>query len=56
MLDELREDNAIISDSDETSTILGDEKRSVWIAENGSGRLKKANSKGEIKEMSIAFE
>ena len=52
-LEELREDNAIIFYQDETWSTVGDEKRNIWIAEDGSGRLKKSDSKGEVKEMII---
>ncbi|CAF2968883.1 unnamed protein product [Rotaria sp. Silwood2] len=53
ILDELRADNAIIFYQDETWSNAGDEKRSIWIAEGGSGRLKKSDTKGEIEKMII---
>lgn len=53
ILDELRADDAMIFYQDETWSNAGDEKRSIWIAEDGSGRLKKSDTKGEIKEMII---
>jgi hypothetical protein len=55
MLDELRTDNAMIFYRDETWSNAGDEKRSIWRAEDGSGRLKKSDTKDEIKEMIILF-
>lgn len=50
-LDKLRADNALIFYQDETWTNAGDERRSIWIAGDGSGRLKKSDMKGKIKEM-----
>ena len=54
ILDELRADNAIIFYQDETWSNAGDKKRSIWISEDGSGRLKKSDTKGEI-EMMILY-
>ena len=53
MLDELREDNAIIFYQDETWSVVGDEKRNIWIANDGSGRLKKSDTKDKINEIII---
>jgi hypothetical protein len=44
ILDELHADNAMIFYQDETWSSAGDEKRSIWIADNGSGRLKKSDT------------
>ncbi|CAF3239909.1 unnamed protein product [Rotaria sp. Silwood2] len=53
ILDELRADNAIIFDQDDTGSNADDEKRSIWIAEGGSGRSKACDTKGEIEKMII---
>ena len=54
-LDELRADNAIIFYQDETWSNVGDEKTSIWIAEDGTGRLKQSNTKGISRKMIIQF-
>jgi hypothetical protein len=44
ILDKLHADNTMIFYQDETWSSAGDEKRSIWIADNGSGHLKKSDT------------
>jgi hypothetical protein len=50
-LDKLRADKVLIFYQDETWTNAGEERRSIWVVGDGSGRLKKSDMKGKIKEM-----
>lgn len=52
-LDQLRADGALIFYQDETWSNAGDERRSIWIAEDGSGRLKKSDTKGKVQKMLV---
>lgn len=54
-LDELRAHNTIIFYQDETWSNVGDEKTSIWIAEDGTRRLKQSDTKGKTREMIIKF-
>jgi transposase len=45
-LDELRECDALIMFHDETWVNIGEEKRSIWIDNQGRGRLRKTDGKG----------
>ncbi|CAF1502213.1 unnamed protein product [Rotaria sordida] len=56
MLDGLRENNAIIFYQDETWSVVGDEKRNIWIADDGSGRLKKSNTKGKTSRICLIMD
>ena len=53
ILDGLSAEDAIIFYQDGTLSNAGDEKRSIWITEDGSERLKKSDTKGEIEMMII---
>lgn len=46
-LDKLRNDNAFIYYHDETWCNVGEEKRSIWIDDAGTGRLRKSDGKGK---------